>query len=389
MNQEQNTNAFSTTQSVIAFNPGDTWTIDPGVAIMTTHDFTPTVVDSGASAGEGLFNFGNIIGAEQSGIGAVVFATVNSFIVNETNATITGFFDGIDLFSGNTSITNLGSISGFSSDGLEYFSTNGSVLTNFGQVYGKQNAVSVFLNTGPVEIVNSGVLQSRGAGIDTASLDSVMTTIINAAKGVIEGTLHGILASEATVLKNAGTMIGGVDCSGVTRGNDSIRNYGEIVGSVLLGHGNDLFNGKGGISSAIFGGGGNDRIIGGKGNVQIHVGGGSDLLTAGPGHDRFIFDSLLAGQIEKITNFKHGLDKIVLSRADFSAIAPGAIGHALPVADFHIGTRGTTVSQHIIYDAKNGFLFYDPDGHGPQSQVHFATLSTHLALTHADFLVEA
>jgi Ca2+-binding RTX toxin-like protein len=46
-------------------------------------------------------------------------------------------------------------------------------------------------------------------------------------------------------------------------------------------------------------------------------------------------------------------------------------------------------SQHIIYDATNGFLYYDPDGNGPQAQVHFATLINHPALTNGDFSIIA
>jgi Ca2+-binding RTX toxin-like protein len=112
-------------------------------------------------------------------------------------------------------------------------------------------------------------------------------------------------------------------------------------------------------------------------------------MTAGPGNDRFIFDSAFFGHNERITNFKHGLDKIVLSETHFPAIGLGPIGHPLPTADFHRGANAATPSAHIIYYAKNGFLFYDPDGSGPQPQVHFATLSPHLALTNSDFFVVA
>ena len=102
---------------------------------------------------------------------------------------------------------------------------------------------------------------------------------------------------------------------------------------------------------------------------------------------RFIFDSALAGQVEKITNFKPGLDKIALSKADFAGI--GLVGHPLSAADFHFGGHAATHLQHIIYNANNGFLYYDPDGNGAKLETHFATISPHLALTSMDFLVEA
>jgi len=185
---------------------------------------------------------------------------------------------------------------------------------------------------------------------------------------------------------NAGKVIGGVDCSTSTQ-DELIVNHGKILGSVVLGHGNDVFNGTGGTSGDIFGGSGHDIIVAGKGGVQMHVGVGNNTLTGGPGADHFIFDSGLGGQVERITNFKRGADKIVLSAADFAGIGP--IGHKLAAADFHVGAGAHTPSQHIIYNANNGFLYYDPDGKGPAAQVHFATLAAHLSLSHADFLVEA
>src|SRR5262249_7846117 len=117
----------------------------------------------------------------------------------------------------------------------------------------------------------------------------------------------------------------------------------------------------------------------------IKLGGGSSTLTGGPGHDRFFFDSALAGQVDKITNFKHGLDKIVLSVSDFAGVGP--VGGTLAAADFRVGQHAATTSQYIIYNPANGFVFYDPHDGSPQD--HFATISPHLALTHSDFLVAA
>jgi len=104
------------------------------------------------------------------------------------------------------------------------------------------------------------------------------------------------------------------------------------------------------------------------------------------GHEnQFIFDSVPGSQIEGITGFRRGLDKIVLFHADFRGIGP--IGHLLAAADFHIGVHATTHSQHIIYNPHTGFLFYDPDGSGHMPQIHFATVNAHLAPSNMDFLV--
>ena len=147
-----------------------------------------------------------------------------------------------------------------------------------------------------------------------------------------------------------------------------------------------VINGTGGTAGYIGSGLGNDRIIAGKGNVFVLLGGGNCTVTGGPGHDQFFFDAPLASQIEKITNFNVSRDRIELSVLDY---AVGPVGHALAPAEFHIGSHATSASQRIIYNATNGFLFYDPDGNGPMPRIHFATLSHDLNLTHGDFLIEA
>jgi hypothetical protein len=57
-------------------------------------------------------------------------------------------------------------------------------------------------------------------------------------------------------------------------------------------------------------------------------------------------------------------------------------------ASMPAGTPNTP-SQHVIYNPGTGFLYYDPDGSGPSPEVHFATLTPHLALTHSYFVIEA
>ena len=46
-------------------------------------------------------------------------------------------------------------------------------------------------------------------------------------------------------------------------------------------------------------------------------------------------------------------------------------------------------SAQIDYHPGNGFLFYDPDGIGPDAAVHFATLTSHPAVHNTDFILVA
>jgi Ca2+-binding RTX toxin-like protein len=259
------------------------------------------------------------------------------------------------------------------------------ILDNHGTIIGA-GAVDDVCHYSDGSINNYGTLIGKQAGISVITSAGITTTITNAAGALITGPLAAILAESGIVhVVNRGTIVGDVDFIGPVSG--SVTNSGHIRGSVRLTGGNDLFNGQGGISGAIFAGAGNDRIVDGNGTAVVHMGSGNDTVTAGPGTDRLIFESALAGQVDRIAGFTPGTDKIVLSQTDFAGIGP--VGHALAAADFRFGAHPTTASQHILYNPANGFLSYDADGNGPTSPIHFATLLGHPALTHADFLVVA
>jgi serralysin len=168
-----------------------------------------------------------------------------------------------------------------------------------------------------------------------------------------------------------------------------VINHGIIAGVVRLGGGDDIFNGTGGKSGHVLGEDGNDRLIGGSRKDQLDGGDGNDKLTGGRGADQFVFDTALdpITNVDRMTDFKPAVDKMVLSATDFVGIEP--IGGTLAARDFHIGSHATRPAQHIIYNLNNGFLFYDPDGNGATPQIHFAPIGSHLALLHNDFLVEA
>jgi Ca2+-binding RTX toxin-like protein len=154
-------------------------------------------------------------------------------------------------------------------------------------------------------------------------------------------------------------------------GNDDVRG----------GDGNDSLYGDDGNDS-LYGGTGSDYLIGGSGNDLLVGGTGADTLTGGIGSDRFYFSSLSDG-IDRITDFSVFNDKISVRNVGFG-LSLGSISSSL----FKIGSMADTSSQRFIYNRSTGGLFFDPDGSGNALQTQFATLSTGLALTSANFVVE-
>ncbi len=133
------------------------------------------------------------------------------------------------------------------------------------------------------------------------------------------------------------------------------------------------------------GGSGNDTITGGTGNDTIAGLKGNDTLTGGAGKDTFIFDTALnaSSNVDKITDFSVGDDTVWLENSVFTALATGT----LAAGAFYVGTAAHDASDRIIYNKTTGALTYDSNGNAAGGAVQFATLSTNLALTNADFMV--
>ena len=127
----------------------------------------------------------------------------------------------------------------------------------------------------------------------------------------------------------------------------------------------------------IFGFAGNDALGGREGN---------DFLSGGGGKDKYLFNTALdpVGNVDKITDFKPGKDRIGLDHFVFDSL--GKAGK-LKGKFFTVGKRADDKNDYVIYNAKTGKLFSDADGKGGAGQVQFATLSKKLDLDHTDFFV--
>lgn len=193
-----------------------------------------------------------------------------------------------------------------------------------------------------------------GAGIDRAEFD-------------FYGSLSGV-----TIKLLAPTLV-------TTTGGVTLRNIEQltVAGSSFA----DTITG-GAMADDLAGKDGDDRLNGRDGADDLHGGSGLDTLTGGGGADKFIFDAALASDnVDRITDFTMGTDRILLDKNVFGAI----VGTDLAANQFHIGVEASTATQRIIYDNATGALYFDSDGTGWEGAVQFATLDANLALTHRAF----
>lgn len=249
--------------------------------------------------------------------------------------------DGIDLsgVDGHRYIVNEGSINGYS-DGMAWSSIahNGSLyevsLVNTGTIIGQTGRgvnIATESGGGSSSIQNSGTIIGAVFGLD---LDSVQGAA-GAASVMNSGLISGAEAIDSRVvleLVNTGQIIStDVDGDFVAIGDSSqaanIVNLGEIVGHVMLGGGDDRFDGRGGTISGeihgeagadvliagdhdtrLYGGTENDSLFGGSANDRLDGGAGNDRMEGKGGNDIYIIASQFDSVVEELDG---GTDRVI------------------------------------------------------------------------------
>ena len=129
-----------------------------------------------------------------------------------------------------------------------------------------------------------------------------------------------------------------------------------------------------------------DTLNGGAGNDVLYGGTGNDTLTGGTGADKFVFASVLNSltNVDTITDFVSGTDKLVLDDSIFAGLTAGSA-----LTNFVSGSSpaATSAAATILYNTSTGALYYDADGNGSGAAVQFATLSGHPTLLATDFII--
>ncbi|WP_375287819.1 calcium-binding protein [Sphingomonas sp.] len=139
--------------------------------------------------------------------------------------------------------------------------------------------------SGYLSVSNSGTISALAGRAIVHDAGSGTTLIVN--DGLIEGLTAIALGSGYDQVFNTGTIIGNILLGG---GNDRYEGVdGVLTNSVSGGDGNDLLVG-GAKGEWLYGGDGIDTLHGGGGNDVLNGGAGIDDLDGGEGRDRAVYD---------------------------------------------------------------------------------------------------
>ncbi len=169
----------------------------------------------------------------------------------------------------------------------------------------------------------------------------------------------------------------------------------QVQSNVLTG--NRGSNGLiGGIKDDTLSGGlGNDRLQGLQGNDRLNGGGGADLISGGAGldtliggggADRFVFGESGAADADRITDFQHGIDKILMT---YNLLPGNPAGTLADAAFRRIGSGSVDADDRVLYNRASGEIFLDGDGSGVMAPVLLARVDAGTTLGASDFQIVA
>jgi Ca2+-binding RTX toxin-like protein len=247
-----------------------------------------------------------------------------------------------------------------------------------------------------LDTVNSSITYTLGANVEkliltgTAAIDGTGNGLANTLTGNTgANVLTGGLGNDTYVIGAGDTV---VETSTLATELDTVNSsitytLGANVEKLIL-TGTAAIDGTGNsLANTLTGNTGANILKGEAGNDVLNGGAGSDTLTGGVGLDTFVFNTALTTTgIDTIDGFNATDDTIQLENGIFTKLT--VVG-TLNTANFKIGTAAVDVDDFIVYNNSTGALFYDADGSGAGAAVQIALLgvTTHPAVTNADFVV--
>ncbi len=356
---KQTTDVTGATYGIIYDAPEQTWTVAKGVTVGGAYGS----VSSGFSSST-LVNRGTLT---SDGYGVYFSFDGGSATIVNAGAGVIEAYRGIAVLGVDLTIDfrNGGLIEG-SEFAVSVSGAFGGTFRNKGTIKADLTAMALDAAGGSdgITIENSGRIVGGDVAIGVDSFSHSKVTIFNKDKGIIKGGDIAIGVAEKLVLKNLG-KIGGTLATGSS--NDKVINKNKIKGDVWLGDGADYFINKNKAKAGM-----------------IDAGDDLNVVVLGFRSDKLLFDSaLIESNRTTVKNFESGEDRLFLDEDRFTALTPGQLSSA----EFRKGTKAEDADDHIIYDQKSGFIYYDPDGAGGAPQVAFAVLQKGTKLAASDFKV--
>ncbi len=176
-----------------------------------------------------------------------------------------------------------------------------------------------------------------------------------------------LAAITVNLTRGSATSTAGNDAAGI--GTDRLRGIENLIAGDFA---DTLIGSK--DANVIDAGAGDDTIDGGL---------GKDTLTGGMGADRFVFSTKpAANNVDTITDFEVGVDKLVLSAKVFAKLK------GLPDLSAHFAAGAPTdANDFLVFDIASGRLSYDADGNGKGKAVDVAIIGGGIQLQATDFAV--
>ncbi|MGE0749661.1 MAG: calcium-binding protein, partial [Variibacter sp.] len=238
-----------------------------------------------------------------------------------------------------------------------------------------------------IEVLNT-MGSSSTANINLTGNEINNTLVGNAGINRLNGgggadKMYGFGGNDIYIVDNAGDQVF------ESAGNGTDQVYSSVNYTLAAGQSIEVLNTMGSSSTANINLTGNEianALVGNAGANTLNGGAGNDALYGFGGADNFLFNTALnaSTNVDRIMDYNVAADTIQLAKSVFAAFA--ATG-TINANAFFIGSAAHDADDRIIYNATTGALLYDDDGTGAHAAVQFATLTTHPAITNADFVV--
>jgi Ca2+-binding RTX toxin-like protein len=375
---------------------GSDWLDYRGSVAAVSINLGSGVVSGGQAQGDSIAGFENIYG---SGLGDWLIGDAGTNQIHGGAGADTmdggGGSDWLD-YRGSAAAVSVDLGTGATSGG----NAEGDVIVGFENLFGSVRGDTLTGSSG-TNFIHGGAgadTMNGGAGSDWLDYrDSAAGVSVDLGTGVVSGgdaqgdviagfeNLYGSRFGD-TLTGNAGTNTlrggAGADTMNGGAGLDWLdyRGSGAAV-SVDLGTG--VVSGGDAQGDVIAG---FEQIYGSSFGDILAGSGAANIFTGGAGADRFVFNTALgSSNVDQITDFSAGVDRVDLAQSVFTGLATGALADAA----FASNTTGlaSDASDRILYETDTGRLYYDADGTGAGARVYFALITPALTLTSADFFV--